>query len=178
MHQSLITVLQMKLWLTHANFRVQSIVKLLCLEIVFLAASSTISTSTIKNTTNIRISHATCVTRKQTLRSLSLSYPKKNGRAWPCPSFFWYDTDFLEFESFDFIDHILLKSKKTLRSVFSWRTSNEDLISLKPAWSSMEDVPYSNTLRFNLSPESLKHKIPSIQLSGTLLHEYLNSSLE
>ncbi len=23
-----------------------------------------------------------------------LSYQKKDGRAWPCPSFFWYDTDF------------------------------------------------------------------------------------
>ena len=23
------------------------------------------------------------------------------------PSFFWYDTDFLEFEAFDFTDHIL-----------------------------------------------------------------------
>ncbi len=33
-------------------------------------------------------------------RPLSLSY------AWPHPSFFWYDTDFLEFESFDFMDHI------------------------------------------------------------------------
>ena len=35
-----------------------------------------------------------CVTRKQTLRSLSLSYQKKDGRAWPRPPFFWYDTDF------------------------------------------------------------------------------------
>ena len=34
-----------------------------------------------------------CVTRKQTLRSLSLSY-----HTWPRPSFFWYDTDFLEFD--------------------------------------------------------------------------------
>ncbi len=48
-----------------------------------------------------------CVTRTQTLRSLSLSYQKKDGRAWPRRSFFWYDTDFLEFESFDFIDRIL-----------------------------------------------------------------------
>ncbi len=35
----------------------------------------------------------TRVTRKQTLRSLSVSYQKKDGRAWPRPSFFWYDTD-------------------------------------------------------------------------------------
>ncbi len=49
----------------------------------------------------------THVTRKQTLRSLLLSYQKKDGRTWLHPSFFWYDTDFLEFESFDFIDHIL-----------------------------------------------------------------------
>ncbi len=40
--------------------------------------------------------HLTRVTRKQTLRSLSLSYQKKDGRAWPCPSFFWHDTDFFE----------------------------------------------------------------------------------
>ena len=32
--------------------------------------------------------YKTCVTRKKTLRSLSLSYPKKDGRAWPRPSFF------------------------------------------------------------------------------------------
>ncbi len=37
----------------------------------------------------------------------SVSYQKKDGRGHACPSFFWYDTDFLEFESFDFIDHIL-----------------------------------------------------------------------
>ncbi len=36
----------------------------------------------------------TCATRKQTLRSLSLSYQKKDGRAWPRPSFFWHDTNF------------------------------------------------------------------------------------
>ena len=35
------------------------------------------------------------VTRKQTLRSLLVSYQKMDGRVWPCPSFFWYDTDFL-----------------------------------------------------------------------------------
>ncbi len=56
------------------------------------------------------IARMTCVTRKQTLRSLSLSYQKKDGRAWPRASFFWYDTDFLGFECFDFIDHILEKS--------------------------------------------------------------------
>ena len=39
----------------------------------------------------------TRVTKKQTFRSLSLSYQKKGGRAWPCLSFFWYDTDFSEF---------------------------------------------------------------------------------
>ncbi len=37
--------------------------------------------------------HMTCITRKQTLRSLWLSYQKKDGRAWPRISFFWYDTD-------------------------------------------------------------------------------------
>ncbi len=50
------------------------------------------------------------VTRKQTLRSLSLSYQKKDGRVWPHPSFFWYDTDFSEFDSADIIDYILEKS--------------------------------------------------------------------
>ncbi len=40
---------------------------------------------------NLKLS---CVTSKQTLRYLSLSYQKKDGRAWPRPSFFWYDTDF------------------------------------------------------------------------------------
>ena len=45
----------------------------------------------------------TRVTRKQTLKSLSLSFQKKDGRTWLRASFFWYDTDFLEFESLDFI---------------------------------------------------------------------------
>ncbi len=35
----------------------------------------------------------TCVTRKQALRSLSLSYQKKDGRGHARPSFFWYDND-------------------------------------------------------------------------------------
>ncbi len=46
------------------------------------------------NTGCMRISDMTQITRKQTLRSLSLSYQKKDGRAWPHPSFFWYDTNF------------------------------------------------------------------------------------
>ncbi len=70
-----------------------------------------------------------CVTRKQILRSLSLSYQKAR------PSFFWYDTNFSEFDSANLIDYILEKSvsyqkndtdfsfgmrtTKTLRSVFS-----------------------------------------------------------
>ncbi len=47
----------------------------------------------------------TGVTRKQTLRSLSLSYQKKDR-----PSFFWYDTHYSEFDSTDIIDYILEKS--------------------------------------------------------------------
>ena len=53
------------------------------------------------------------VMKKQTLRSLSLSYQKKDGlawRAWPRPSFFSYDTDLSEFDSRDIIDYILKKS--------------------------------------------------------------------
>ncbi len=61
------------------------------------------------------------VTRKQNLRSLSLSYQKKDGRMWPRPSFFWYDTDFSEFDSADIIDYILEKSvsyqKNTLNTI-------------------------------------------------------------
>ncbi len=68
-----------------------------------------------------------CVTRNQTLRPLWL--------AWPHPSFFWYDTDFLEIESFDFIDHILYKSvsyqKKDGRGQacrsFFWYDNDKDL---------------------------------------------------
>ncbi len=35
-----------------------------------------------------------CVTRKQTLRSLLLSYQEKDWWAGPHQSFFWYDTDY------------------------------------------------------------------------------------
>ncbi len=77
----------------------------------------------------------TRVTRKQTLRSLSLSYQKKDGRAWPHPSFFWYDTDCSEFYSADIIDYILKKSvsykKKDgrghARPSFFWYDNNKDL---------------------------------------------------
>ncbi len=62
-------------------------------------------------------------------RSLSLSYQKKDGRAWPHSSFFWYDTDFLEFESWLHRSYSLKVGvipkegwarpcTKTLRSVF------------------------------------------------------------
>ena len=87
---------------------------------------------------SMRLCNMTHITRKQSLRSLSLSYQKKDGCAWLCPSFFWYDTDLSEFDS---VDIIFLKSRchakrrmgaathahpscgmtrtKTLRSVFS-----------------------------------------------------------
>ncbi len=80
----------------------------------------------------------TRATRKQTLRSLSLSYPKKDGRAWPRLSFFWYDTDFSEFDSADIIDCILEKSvsyqKKDGRGhacpSFFWYDNDKDLRSV------------------------------------------------
>ncbi len=34
-----------------------------------------------------------CVTRKQTLSSLLLTYQKTDGRTWLRPSFFWYDNN-------------------------------------------------------------------------------------
>ena len=58
--------------------------------------------------------HTTFILRaareKQTLWSFSLSYSKKDGGAWPRPLFFWYDTDFSEFDSADIKDYILEKS--------------------------------------------------------------------
>ncbi len=53
------------------------------------------------------------IPRKQTLRSLSLSYQNNTKRRMGArgrPSFFWYDTNFLEFDSADIIDYILEKS--------------------------------------------------------------------
>ena len=41
----------------------------------------------------------------------SLSYQKKDGHAGPCPSFFWYDTDFLEFFEKKNLDFLFLKSR-------------------------------------------------------------------
>ena len=75
------------------------------------------------------------VTRKKTLRSSSLSYQKKDGRTWPRPSFFWYDTDFSEFDSADIIDYILEKlvscqkkgGRGQARPSFFWYDSNKDL---------------------------------------------------
>ncbi len=49
----------------------------------------------------------TRVTRKQTLRGLSLSYQKKDGHPRPHPSIFW---DVTNIDSADIIDYILKKS--------------------------------------------------------------------
>ena len=43
-----------------------------------------------------------------------LSYQKKDGRSWPRPSFFWYDTDFLDF----FFDNSVSYQKKAHSSFF------------------------------------------------------------
>ena len=75
------------------------------------------------------------VTRKQSSRSLSLSYQKKDGHAWPYPFFYWYDTDSLEFDSADIIDYILEKSvscqKKDVHGhagpSFFWYDKHKDL---------------------------------------------------
>ena len=77
--------------------------------------------------------YMTHITRKQTLRSLLLSYQEKDGLR---PSLFWYETDFSEFDSADVIDFILERPvsyqkkegrvwpKVCLRFVFSWRVSH------------------------------------------------------
>ncbi len=94
-----------------------------------------INTPTFQVCSNQTDPHLTYVTRKQTLRSLSLSYQRKDGRAWPRPSFFWYDTDFSEFDSADIIRYILEKSvsyqKKDgrghARPSFLWYDNDKDL---------------------------------------------------
>ncbi len=42
------------------------------------------------------------ITREDLYCPESLSYQKKDGHAWLHPSFFWYDTDFLDFFFFFF----------------------------------------------------------------------------
>ncbi len=71
-----------------------------------------------------RKSHLMRVTRKQTLRSLSLSYQKKDGRT----SFFWYDTNLSEFDSADIINYILEKSVSCQepRPSFFWYDNDKD----------------------------------------------------
>ena len=77
----------------------------------------------------------THITRKKTLRLLSLSCQKRDGRAWPRP-FFWYDTDFSEFDSADIKDYILEKSvsyqKKDghghVHPSFFWYDNDKDLL--------------------------------------------------
>ena len=63
---------------------------------------------------------------KTDLKVFVVVIPKKgwarHGRAWPCPSFFWYDTDFSEFDSADIIDYILEKSVS-----YFWYDNDRDL---------------------------------------------------
>ncbi len=51
---------------------------------------------------------------KTDLKAFVVVIPKKDGRAWPRPSFFWHDTDFSEFDSADIIDYILEKSAASM----------------------------------------------------------------
>ncbi len=44
---------------------------------------------------------------KTDLKVFVIVIPKEGWARVTVPTFFWYDTNFLEFESFDFIDHIL-----------------------------------------------------------------------
>ncbi len=54
---------------------------------------------------------------------------------WPCPSFFWYDTDFSEFDSADVIDDILEMSVSCKKKdggghtcpSFFWYDNDKDL---------------------------------------------------
>ncbi len=53
------------------------------------------------------LAHIYCVLfdahhEKTDLKVFVIVIPKEGW--WPLPSFFWHDTNFLEFESFDFID--------------------------------------------------------------------------
>ncbi len=47
----------------------------------------------VENYWSILIQYMKRITRKRTLRSLSLSYQKKDERARPRPSFFWHDNE-------------------------------------------------------------------------------------
>ncbi len=69
-----------------------------------------------------------CVTQKGLLRPESLSHQKKDGRAWPRPSCFWYDTDFWDL----FFIFFFWKATRThpsfgmtttrdIRDLFVWR---------------------------------------------------------
>ncbi len=75
--------------------------------------------------------------KKTDIKVFVVVIPKEGWARVAPPSFFWYDTDFSEFDSADLINYILEKSvsyhkkdgrgrmttTKTFRSVFSWRTS-------------------------------------------------------
>ena len=62
-------------------------------------------------------------------KDLSLSYQKKDGHAWQRPSFFWYDTDFSEFDSAGIIDYILEKAVSYhMCQSFFWYDNDKDLM--------------------------------------------------
>ena len=85
----------------------------------------------------------THITRKQTLRSLSMSYQKKNGPAWERPSFFGMRPTFREYNLWCQIQksrchtnrtmgmamrahpYFCMTTTKTLRYVFSWHASHQ-----------------------------------------------------
>ncbi len=109
----------MATWRTKCTFRKQSILFIRNLDRRWLLEAMTGNIT--KEVRNLAWLHATPglslgnlvmnkwgVSREN--RSLSLSYQKKDGCTWTRPSFFWYDTDFSEFDYADMIDYILKKS--------------------------------------------------------------------
>ena len=77
----------------------------------------------------------------------SLLYQKKDGRMWPHPSFFWYDTDFSDFFLF-WKKRIFFQSRchtkrrmgvalEDIRDRFMWRTSHVYSTSLIQYYKSM-----------------------------------------
>ncbi len=133
-----------------------------------------------QSSTVLSPSHLTCATRKQTLRSLSLSYQKKVGHAW------------LTFPEYNLWcqQSQILKSRchtkrrmgaatrarpsfgtttaKTLRSVFSWRTSFNSyslhfrvILVLVRRRSGTDIMPYTTmqTARREIKSDSLRRKL-------------------
>ncbi len=110
----------------------------------------------------------------------SLSYQKKDRRAWPRPPFFWYDTDFLAFflNFFSFLENWMSYQKKGLSFGMTTTQDIRDLFAQHSPYTkciilaSKLLFPYFETFSDFIEKNALQGLIDNYKLLGKDLYHY------